>query len=169
MRKYAFTNANIDPEQAYSQSKKIIEGRGLKITSEEIQDRYWDLHARKSGIDRIVTGTVRDVNLILTGDRKNLGVQLHAGIWGRDYIVPAIEGVATLGLAAAAEVRAAHEFEENLWEDIVHVVEPEYLVCERDGTVFETEAAYEEHMKGHSREDTETTQFRTNLQTGFGV
>lgn len=169
MRKYAFTNVNIDPEQTYSQSKKIIEARGLKITSEEIQDRYWDLHARKSGIDRILTGTVRDVNFILTGDRKNLGVQLHAGIWGRDYIVPAIEGVATLGLAAAAEVHAANKFEESLWEDIVHVIEPDYVVCDKDGMVFETQAAYEEHKKEHTKDEMQTTQFRTNLQTGFGV
>ena len=96
-------------------------------------------------------------------------MQLHAGILGRDYIVPAIEGVVTLGLAAAAEVHAANKFEENLWKDIVHVIEPDYLVCERDGLVFETQATYEEQMKEHSREYMETTKLRTNIQTGFGV
>lgn len=166
MRRFGFMDREVDPAEVYSRTKEIIQKLGFTITSEEVQDGYWDLHARKSGIKRIATGTVRDLNFILSGDRKKFSVELHAGIFGRDYVVPAIEGAATLGLAAAAELRAAGKFEENLWEDIVRMIGPSLLVCNRDGRIFETQTEFEEHLEKHRKDDQMENETKSWLQTG---
>lgn len=151
MRRYGFMDRNIEPEALYSRIKAAIEKRGFVVTSEEIQDGYWDLHAKKSGLARIASGSVRDVDLILAGNKTKLSIQLHAGIWGRDFVIPAIEGGVTLGLAAAAEMHYAGKFEEDLWEEIVRMIDPSFIICRKDGRVFESQGQFDEHEREHER------------------
>jgi len=86
-------------------------------------------------------------------------------MWGRDYIVPAIEGVATLGLAAAAELRTAGKFEENLWEDIVRIIDPSLLVCDKDGRIFENQRELEAHLEEHRKDKQMEAENKSWLQT----
>ena len=147
MRRHGLVEKDADPAQVYSNVKTMLQSEGFKIASEETRNNYWDLHARKSGIERIALGKVRDVDVIVAGSKGKFEVQLHAGVWGRDLAVPAIEGVATLGLATAAELHSAHEFEERTWEQIVHKIDPSLKICEFDGMLFNTDQELQNHIK----------------------
>lgn len=149
MRRHGFVERGTDPAQVYSNVKSLLQTEGFKITSEETKSNYWDLHAKKSGIERIALGKIRDVDVIIAGNVGKFEVQLHAGVWGRDLAVPAIEGVATLGLAAAAELHSAHEFEERMWEQIVHKIDPTLKICQLDGLLFNTDQELQKHVKEH--------------------
>lgn len=153
MRQHGFVDRNVDLQGVYSHVKDALSKQGFKITSEEIQDGYWDLQARKAGPIRIATGTVRDVDLIIAGNSNKFSVQLRAGIWGRDFLVPAAEGVATFGVAAAAELQLAKDFEQKFWEEIINFVDPSMVFCDKDGEVFDSEKDLEEHRKSHIKKD----------------
>ncbi|MDG6995796.1 MAG: hypothetical protein JRN52_07730 [Nitrososphaerota archaeon] len=120
---------------------------------------------KKSSIGRIATGSVRDIDLILAGESKKLSIQLHAGIWGRDFLIPAIEGGVTLSLAAAAEMHYAGKFEEDLWEEIVHMIDPALIVCRRDGRIFESQREFEEHEREHERNKQQEMEQKALAQT----
>jgi len=117
-----FTNKNIDPAELYDKVKKYLSDHGFKIESEEVIDKFWDLRAKKTGLKNIVAGTIRDVDIIIAGDKDKFEIQLRTGAWGRDILIPTIEGIAlfgAIGLAAApAEAYFAHKFEEDLWKKI---------------------------------------------------
>lgn len=80
------------------------------------------MKAKKTGLTKIVSGTIRDVDLIVAGDKGKFEVQLKTGAWGRDVLIPTIEGLAVFGImglaAAPAEAFFAHKFEEDLWKRI---------------------------------------------------
>lgn len=149
MRRHGFLEKDADPAQVYSNVKTMIQSEGFKVTSEETKNNYWDLHAKKSGIERIALGKVRDVDVIVAGAKGKFEVQLHAGVWGRDLAVPAIEGIATLGLASAVELHSAHEFEERMWEQIVHRIDPSLKICQLDGLLFNSDQELQSHVKMH--------------------
>ena len=152
MKRHGFVERDVDPAQVYSNVKTLLQSEGFKITSEETKSNYWDLHAKKSGIERIALGKVRDVDVIVAGSKGKFEVQLHAGVWGRDLAVPAIEGVATLGLAAAADLHSAHEFEERMWEQIVHKIDPSLKICQLDGLLFSSDQELQSHVKMHAQQ-----------------
>ncbi|MCL5068435.1 MAG: hypothetical protein M1368_08810 [Thaumarchaeota archaeon] len=152
MRRHGFVERDADPAQVYSGVKAMLQSEGFKVTSEETKTGYWDLHARKSGVERIALGKVRDVDVIVAGTKGKFEVQLHAGVWGRDLAVPAIEGIATLGLASAAELHSAHEFEERMWEQIVHKIDPSLKICQLDGLLFNSDQELQSHAKLHAQQ-----------------
>lgn len=147
MRRYGFVEKDAEPSEVYDQIKALLQGEGFKVTSEEKKTNLWDLHARKSSAERIVTGRVRDVDAVVAGSKGKFEVQLHAGVWGRDLAVPAIEGIATLGVAPAAELHSAHEFEERMWEQIVNKIDPTLKVCRIDGMLFKSQAELDSHLQ----------------------
>ncbi len=147
MRKYGFVGKDTRPADAYEHIKSLLQSEGFKITSEEKRDNYLDLHARKSSAERIIIGRVRDVDALVAGSTGKFEVQLHAGVWGRDLAVPAIEGIATLGAAPAVELHSAHEFEERIWEQIVAKIDPSLKVCKLDGMLFKSQDELDKHLK----------------------
>ncbi|MCL5874733.1 MAG: hypothetical protein M1161_05290 [Candidatus Thermoplasmatota archaeon] len=149
MMRHGFAERDIDPSAVYDNVKELLSKENFKITSDEVKDSLWEIHARKSNIERIVTGMVRDVDVVVAGRRGKFEVQLHAGIWGRDLAVPAIEGIATLGIAAAAELHSGHEFEKRLWEQIVKNIDPSLKICEYDGLLFNTQEELDQHFRAN--------------------
>lgn len=146
MPAFGFMNKNVDPETLYNRAKELLEKQGFKITSEEAHDSYWDLHAKKSGLANIISGNARDVDLIVGGDRKTLSVQLHAGIWGRDFSIPGKHVFDPTSADAPSS-----SFEEGLWEEIVHMIDPSLVVCRRCGRVFSSGLELEQHEDGHRK------------------
>lgn len=151
MRRFGFVERNVQPEDVYQHVKSLLQGEGFKVTSEEKKENYWDLHARKSSAEKIVLGRVRDVDAVVAGTTGKFEVQLHAGVWGRDLAVPAIEGIATLGLVPAAELHSAHELEERLWEQIVNKIDPSLKVCKFDGMLFKSQEELNQHVLEEQR------------------
>ena len=147
MRRYGFTERDVKPADVYENIKSLLQGEGFKVTSEEKRDGYLDLHARKSSTEKIILGKVRDVDAVVAGTVGKFEVQLHAGFWGRDLMVPAIEGVATLGAAPAVQLHEAHEFEERLWEQVVAKIDPSLKVCKLDGMLFKTQEELDKHLQ----------------------
>ena len=153
MRHYGFVEKDADPAQVYSNVKGLLQNEGFKITSEDVRNNnYWDLHAKKSSLEKIVLGKVRDVDVLVAGSKGKFEVQLHAGVWGRDLAVPAIEGIATLGAAPAIELHSAHEFEEKMWEQIVHNIDPSLKICPLDGLLFKSDQEMQNHEKMHAQQ-----------------
>ena len=124
MIKHGFVEKDITPGEVHEHVLDLLKAEGFTITSDEAKDGLWDIHAKKSSGERIVMGRVRDVDILIAGAQGKFEVQLHAGIWGRDLAIPAIEGIATLGIAAAAELHSGHEFEKRLWKEIVGKIDP---------------------------------------------
>ena len=152
MRRHGFVEKDADPAQVYSNIKSSLQSEGFKVTSEETKPNYWDLHARKSSAEKILLGKVRDVDVLVAGNKGKFEVQLHAGLWGRDLLVPAIEGVATLGLATAGELHSGHEFEERMWEQIVHKIDPSLKICQLDGLLFKSDQELQNHVRMHAQQ-----------------
>ncbi|MHB8702512.1 MAG: hypothetical protein ACYC7D_16030 [Nitrososphaerales archaeon] len=154
MRRHGFVEKDIEPNQVYEHIKGLLQSEGFKVGSEEKRDNFWDLHARKSSMERIVVGKVRDVDVIVAGTKGKFEVQLNAGVWGRDLAVPAIEGVATLGLATAVDLHSAHQFEERIWEQLVHNIDSSLKICQLDGLLFKSDQELASHIKGHEQQQT---------------
>ncbi|MGI0046002.1 MAG: hypothetical protein ACREBB_02275 [Nitrosotalea sp.] len=152
MRRHGFVEKDIDPAAVYSHTKELIQSQGFKITSDEKKDGLWDIHAKKSNIERIVTGRIRDVDVVIAGSKGKFEVQLHAGIWGKDLAIPAIEGLATLGIATAADLHSAHKFEERIWEQIVNKIDPSLKICNLDGLLFKSDDEFQQHQKLHQQQ-----------------
>lgn len=152
MRRYGFVEKDVRPADVYEHIKSLLQGEGFKVSSEEKRENYWDLHARKSSTEKIILGRVRDVDVVVAGGVGKFEVQLHAGVWGRDLAVPAIEGIATLGLAPAAELHSAHELEERLWEQVVNKIDPSLKVCKLDGMLFQSQDELDKHLQAIERQ-----------------
>jgi hypothetical protein len=152
LRKYTFVGYDIDLADVYSFAKSLLQSCGFYVRSEIRQEAFLDLQARTLRDESHSVGKVRDVDLIVTGHKTKFEVQLHAGVWGRDLAVACIESVATLGVLAAMEVHSAHRLEDELWEQIVHQIDPHLKVCPSDGLVFKTDEKFAEHSKIHEEE-----------------
>jgi hypothetical protein len=152
MRHSSFVGENIDPSDVYANVQALLQSRNFKIEDREVSESYWHLKARKSNMERMVTGSVREVELFVRGKRHDFEVQLHAGMWGRDLVVPAVEGFATLGTATIIELESAHQFEERLWEEIVHGIDESLRICKIDGLVFKSTEDLKRHVTAHELE-----------------
>ncbi len=152
MIKHGFVEKDIDPSQVREKVKELLAKENFTITSDEENDKLYEIHAKKSSRERIVLGKVRDVDVVIAGQKGKFEVQLHAGIWGRDIAVPIIEGVATLGIAAGAEIHSGHEFEKRLWEQIVKTIDPTLQICPYDGMLFKTKEELDKHIQAHQQQ-----------------
>ena len=151
MIKHGFVEKDIDPSEVHSLVLDLLKKENFNITSDENNNNMWETHAKKSSKERIILGRVRDVDTIIAGQKGKFEVQLHAGIWGRDIAIPAIEGIATLGIATAAELHSGTEFEMRMWEQIVGKIDPTLKICKIDGLLFKTQKDLDDHMKTHQQ------------------
>jgi hypothetical protein len=118
---------NVEIEQLYAEIKKYLQDLKLDIIHEDRFPSYWSLKAYKGGTLNTITGSVRDVEVMISGSENSYDLVLRTGAWGRDIFVPgAIAGVITGGIGAAAvaaaEIYRAHTFEKNFWNWINKVV-----------------------------------------------
>ncbi|MHB1907869.1 MAG: hypothetical protein ACYCQJ_03230 [Nitrososphaerales archaeon] len=167
MRRHGFVEKDIAPEEVYSNVKQMLQKEGFKIVSEDTRVNFWDLHAKKSSTERIVLGKVRDVDFVIAGSKGKFDVQLNAGVWGRDLAVPAIEGVATLGLATAVDLHSAHQFEERAWEQIVHNIDPSLKICSLDGLLFKSDQDLQAHIKAHEQQSSQGSMMNSMMMMGM--
>ena len=149
MRRHGFLEKDLDLALVYANIKTLLASEGFSVTSEETRENYWDLHAKKSGVKRIVLGQVRDIDVIVAGTKGRFEVQLRVGIWGKDLAVPVIESIATFGVVGLEEQHSSRELEERLWEQIVHKIDSSLSICEYDGLLFKTDEELQNHLKKH--------------------
>jgi hypothetical protein len=121
------TLTNIDIEQLYAAIKKYLQDLKLDIIHEDRFPNYRSLKAYKGGALNTITGSVRDVEVMISGSENSYELVLRTGAWGRDIFVPgAIAGIITGGIGAAAvaaaEIYRAHTFEKNFWNWINTVI-----------------------------------------------
>lgn len=152
MISHGFVEKDIAPEDVHAKAIELLKGEGFQVTSDDVKNGMWDVHAKKSSAERIVLGRVRDVDILIAGTKGKFEVQLHAGIWGRDLLIPAVEGIASLGIATAAELHSGHEFEKRLWKDIVNKIDPTLKICDIDGMLFKTQTELDQHVKAHQQQ-----------------
>ncbi len=92
---------------------------GLQLIHEDKHEGYWSLKAYKGGTLSAITGSIRDVEILITGSNNNYDLTFRTGAWGRDIAIPALLASAVSfgagAIVAGAEVYRSHEFEKNFW------------------------------------------------------
>ncbi len=118
---------NVEIEQLYMAIKKYLQDLKLEVIHEDKLPNYWSLKAYKGGTLNTVTGSVRDVEVMISGLGSSHELILRTGAWGRDIFVPgAIAGLLTGGIGAAAvaaaEIYRAYTFEKNFWNWVNNII-----------------------------------------------
>lgn len=122
MRQEHVTLKNVEISELFDRIKQHLQEIKLDIIHEEKEKDYWDLKAHKGSAGSIVVGNIRDVEVMISGNKeRGHDLVLRTGAWGKDIVVPtAIWGVATAGIAtipvALAEIYRAHAFEKHFWD-----------------------------------------------------
>ncbi|MHB8602470.1 MAG: hypothetical protein ACYC6W_06310 [Nitrosotalea sp.] len=119
MREERVTLNKIDVERLVKSTKNHLQELGLKIINEDTFEGYHSIKAHKGEILALVTGSIRDVEILITGKDKDYELTLRTGAWGRDIAIPTllISGF-SLGagaVVAGTEVFRAVMFEKNFW------------------------------------------------------
>lgn len=111
---------NVEASRLFSDIKGHLKDLGLQIIHEDTQEGYWSVKAHKGGKLSVITGSIRDVEIMITGSGNNYDLTLRTGAWGRDIAIPSLlASTVSLGAGAAvagAEIYRAHKFEKNFWE-----------------------------------------------------
>lgn len=112
--------SNVEISQLISAIKEHFKELGLQIIFEDQHENYWDIKAHKGGTLSAITGSIRDVEIMITGSGNNYELTLRTGAWGRDIAIPSLL-VSSISfgagaVVAGAEIYRAHKFEKNFWE-----------------------------------------------------
>ncbi|MGC1425593.1 MAG: hypothetical protein WA833_02695 [Nitrosotalea sp.] len=105
MREERVTLSKIDANRLVTSAKHHLQELGLEIIHEDKFEGYHSIKAHKGGKIALVTGSIRDVELLLTGKDKDYDLTLRTGAWGRDIAIPTIFG-GIWGAASTASVTA---------------------------------------------------------------
>ncbi len=112
--------SNVEVSRLISSIKQHFSELGLQVIHEDSHDGYWSIKAHKGGKVSVITGSIRDVEIMITGSDNSYDLTLRTGAWGRDIAIPALLASAvSFGAGAAvagAEAYRAHKFEKNFWE-----------------------------------------------------
>lgn len=92
MREERVTLNSIDAERLVKAAKEHLQDLGLKIINEDVFEGYHSIKAHKGGKLALVAGSIRDVELLITGTEKNYDLTLRTGAWGRDIVIPTLLG-----------------------------------------------------------------------------
>lgn len=110
----------IEVPRLFSDIKRHLEEIGLQIIHEDTQEGYWSVKAHKGGKLAAITGSIRDVEIMMTGSGNSYDLTLRTGAWGRDIAIPALlASTISFGagaVVAGAEAYRAHKFEKNFWD-----------------------------------------------------
>ena len=90
MREERVTLNKIDVKRLIKAAKNHLQEMGLKIIHEDEFDSYHSIKAHKGGKLALVTGSIRDVEVLITGTDKDYELTLRTGAWGRDIVIPTI-------------------------------------------------------------------------------
>jgi hypothetical protein len=111
---------NIEVIQLISKIKEHFTDLGLQIIHEDKHENYWSVKAHKGGTLSAITGSIRDVEIMITGSGDSYDLTLRTGAWGRDIAIPALLASSISfgagAVVAGAEAYRAHKFEKNFWE-----------------------------------------------------
>jgi len=111
---------NIEVDQLISKIKEHFAELDLQIIHEDKHENYWSIKAHKGGTLSAITGSIRDVEIMIAGSGDCYDLTLRTGAWGRDIAIPALlVGSISFGagaIVAGAEAYRAHKFEKNFWE-----------------------------------------------------
>ncbi|WP_101477472.1 hypothetical protein [Candidatus Nitrosotalea bavarica] len=119
MREERVILSKIDVDRLVISTKNHLQELGLKIIHEDTFEGYHSIKAYKGGIPSLVTGSVRDVEILITGKDKDYELTLRTGAWGRDIAIPSLLvsgfsfGVGAV--VAGVEVLRVVMFEKNFW------------------------------------------------------
>ena len=160
MKHYGFVEKDVAPSAVYAHLKQFLVENGFQIDTESARPNLWDLRASKRDAARIALGAVRDADVVVAGTQGKFEVQFKLGVWGKDLAVPAVEGIATLGIATALDLHEEHVLEDKMWRDLVHMIDPKLQICRRCGGIFRSP----EDLKTH--QDVEAQ--RAQSQMGMG-
>lgn len=112
--------SDIDVPDLISDIKQHFTELGLQLIHEDKHEGYWGMKAYKGGALSTITGSIRDVEILITGSNNNYDLTFRTGAWGRDIAIPALlASVVSFGagaIVAGAEVYRSHEFEKNFWK-----------------------------------------------------
>jgi len=150
MRSDSFQGYEIEPSDLLVFVWELLTQNGFNITAMETAGGVTDLHARRAMHGRVTRGAVRDIDVVLAHSEKRIHLQLRVGIWGRDLLVPSAEGIPAAGVATVDEVQSAQELEKDLWERLVHWIDPALLISESDGLTFKAPEELKFHTEMHN-------------------
>ncbi len=160
MKHYGFVEKDVAPSAVYAHLKQFLVENGFQIDTESARPNLWDLRASKRDAARIALGAVRDADVVVAGTQGKFEVQFKLGVWGKDLAVPAVEGIATLGIATALDLHEEHVLEDKMWRDLVHMIDPKLQICRRCGGIFRSP----EDLKTH--QDVEAQQAQSQMGMG---
>ncbi|MGI0068300.1 MAG: hypothetical protein ACREB9_07835 [Thermoplasmata archaeon] len=147
MKRYGFVEKDVEPADVVAHLKQLMTTNGFQIDTETSRPNFWDVRASKRGLERVVSGAVRDADVIVTGAKGKFEVQFKLGVWGKDLAVPAIEGVATLGIATAVDLHEEHVLEDKMWRSTLHMIDPNLQICGVCGSIFKSTQDLQAHQK----------------------
>jgi hypothetical protein len=120
MKEEMVSLSNVNIEKLMASTKLHLQELGLQIIHEDKSENYWSTKAHKGGKIAAVTGSIRDVEILVTGSENRHELVLRTGAWGRDIAIPALLTAAFSpaggAAVAVAEAYRAHKFEKNFWE-----------------------------------------------------
>ncbi len=120
MKEESVQLSNVEVSKLISSIKRHLTELDLQIIHEDAHDGYWSIKAHKGGKLSAITGSIRDVEILITGSNNRYDLTLRTGAWGRDIAIPALLASAvSLGagaVVAGAEAYRAHKFEKNFWD-----------------------------------------------------
>ena len=161
MKHYGFAEKDIEPSSVVAQLKQFLVENGFQIDTESSQPNFWDVRASKRGTTRIALGAVRDADVVVAGAKGKFEVQFKLGVWGRDVAIPAVEGIATLGLSTALDLHEEHVLEDKMWANLVRTIDPSLQICGQCGSIFKTVADLKTHEAAEAKQ--------AQLQMGLGA
>lgn len=148
---------SVEIDKLKSSIKQHMSELGLQVLHEDSHDGYWSIKAHKGGKISAITGSIRDVEIMITGTNNAYELVLRTGAWGRDIAIPALLASAvSFGAGAAvagAEAYRAHKFEKNFWEwlnqqvrslnaTITAPATPQGRACSKCGLALQEEAKF---------------------------
>ncbi len=160
MKHYGFVEKDVEPSAVAAHLKQFLVENGFQMDTESSRPNFWDLRASKRSAARIALGAVRDADVVVAGARGKFEVQFKLGVWGRDLAVPAVEGIATLGVATALDLHEEHVLEDKMWRNLVHLIDPKLQICGQCGVIFRSP----EDLKTHQQVEAQ----RAQSQMGMG-
>src|SRR5207245_10900354 len=106
---------NLDVGNLVTSTKQHLLDLGLQIIHEDKQDNYWSVKAHKGGKLAIVTGSIRDVEILIVGSNNQYELTLRTGARGREIGVPALT-TSAVSLAGAWAVAAEETYRSHTFE-----------------------------------------------------